>query len=157
MVWFYRFVLGERSLPWYEKWEGRNETVQIFFTHFWLLIKSFQVFWVIELRRGKVARPTEGNYNIFSSCGGFIARRWKSWWNLSPWKENQRVQTDIEKACFSFRRGSPHSWLLNQKICFKRNYKKVHMTWLQMTVSLNKVFWLVWITSPEKGLPLKST
>ena len=33
------------------------------------------------------------------------------------------------------------------------------MTWLQMTVSLNKVFWLVWITSPEKGLlrPKKDT
>ena len=54
-----------------------NETVQIFFTHFWLLIKSFQVFWVIELRRGKVARPTEGNYRIFSSRGGFIARKSK--------------------------------------------------------------------------------
>lgn len=73
--WFYRFALDERPLLWYEKWEGRDETVQIFFTHFWLLIKSFQVFWVIELRKGKVARPTEGNYRIFSSCGGFIARR----------------------------------------------------------------------------------
>lgn len=153
MVWFYRFALDERSLLWYEKWEGRNETVQIFFMHFWLLIKSFQVFWVIELRRGKGARPTEGNYNIFPSCGGFIARWWESWWNLSPSRENQRVQTHIEKACFSFRRSSPHSWLLNQKILLSlcqntQNDNKQKILWFQCR---SNDIWKIWVGSDNEA------